>query len=702
MDSSKKTNAKRVKSASILIFTVLAVFVIQLFRIQLVKGNEYAAASKNVDVYSLKAEGARGEILDRNGNVLATNRQGNRIIFSAAYFPSLKNQAQRNEIIISLIKLLESKGEEWIDDLPLVLNEDGSVSFKENSDSYIGYLKSPDMLNLNHYATAQNCFDALKDYYSLKDYSDEDAIKIASVCVSLRKHGFSMTNPYTFAEDVSAATIAAIKERSDFYKGVEHEVITYREYPEKSLAAHLIGVVGVISQSEYDSQKAALEQKLADPSLSDAEKEAIKKRSYDLDDMIGKSGIEKVMEEYLKGADGVKVITKDAEGNLSEKYTEKPAQGETVILTIDAGLQKAAETALEKRIKELTGQKGLEAAGAVAVIDVNTGELLASASYPGYDLSTYYENYSKLSSDPAAPLWNRVLQSTYAPGSTFKPLVSIAALETGTINRDTRFTCSGIFHYKDMDFACLKSHGSTNVVEAIEKSCNIYFYNVADLLGITKMNEYATAFGLGTKTGIELPEAEGVLAGIPYRESLGKLWLPGDTIQASIGESFNLFTPLQLANYCAAIANGGKRYVPHLVKAVKSSDKTSTVLEKEPTVSAETKISPSTISIVREGMLRVITQGSLQSTFQNLKVQAAAKTGTSQTVKMVNGRAVKGNNGFVISFAPYENPEIAVAVLIENVDSGTATGKVAADIYEYYFNTMKSVVVQQPFNSLLP
>lgn len=701
MLSSKKTNLKRVASALIAIFSILGIFVVQLFRIQLINRDEIAA-SKNVDVYTLKVEGARGEILDRNGNVLATNRQGNRIVFSAAHFPSLKNQSERNEIIISLIKLLESKGEEWNDNLPLILNPDGSVSFKENSDSYIEYLKSPDMLNLNHYATAQNCFDALKEYFSLQDYSDEDAIKIASVCVSLRKQGFSITNPYVFAEDVSSATIAAIKERSDFYRGVEHEVVTYREYPEKSLAAHLIGTVGAISQSEYENAKNALEQKLKNPNLTEEEKRALEKRSYDLDDIYGKSGVEKLMEEYLKGADGYKVISRDTDGNLKESYIEEPEKGETVILTIDAGLQKAAEIALEKRIKELTAQKGLEAAGAVAVIDVNTGELLASASYPGYDLSTYYENYSKLASDPAAPLWNRVLQSTYAPGSTFKPLVAIAALETGTVNKYDQYICNSVFHYKGMDFRCLRSHGRTNVVEAIEKSCNIYFYNVADILGINKMNEYATAFGLGSKTGIELPEAEGVLAGIPYRESLGKLWLPGDTIQASIGQSDNLFTPLQLVNYCAAIANGGTRYVPHIIKEVKTPDKSSTIMKKDPAVAFKTNISASTFATVKEGMLRAVTQGSLQSTFKDLKVQAAAKTGTSQTVKIVNGRAVKGNNGFVISFAPYENPEIAVVVLIENVDSGTATAKVAADIYEYYFGTMKSVVPQQPFNTLLP
>jgi len=293
MLSSKKTNLKRVASALIAIFSILGIFVVQLFRIQLINRDEIAA-SKNVDVYTLKVEGARGEILDRNGNVLATNRQGNRIVFSAAHFPSLKNQSERNEIIISLIKLLESKGEEWNDNLPLILNPDGSVSFKENSDSYIEYLKSPDMLNLNHYATAQNCFDALKEYFSLQDYSDEDAIKIASVCVSLRKQGFSITNPYVFAEDVSSATIAAIKERSDFYRGVEHEVVTYREYPEKSLAVHLIGTVGAISQSEYENAKNALEQKLKDPNLTEEEKRALEKRSYDLDDIYGKSGVEKL------------------------------------------------------------------------------------------------------------------------------------------------------------------------------------------------------------------------------------------------------------------------------------------------------------------------------------------------------------------------------------------------------------------------
>lgn len=692
--------ARTIIIASILL-GILAIFTADLVKIQLIDGDEYVAASKRVNIYSLKAEPARGEILDRNGNALVVNRQGNSIIFDASYFPSTRNQAQRNELIIHLINLLESRDEEWIDPLPLFFDEDGNIAFAENREADIEYLKSSELLNLNRYATPENCLDALIERFSLDSYSNVDARKIASVCVELRRNAFSINNPYTFAEDVSTATIAAIKEQSEVFKGVDLNVVSYREYVEHSLASHLLGTVGAIDSDEYNFEKNKLDLLLEDESLADEEIERLKRSAYALNDSIGKSGIEKAMEEYLRGLQGTKVITRDANGQIETEYTKLPVQGNTVILTIDSGIQRTAEVALEKRIKELTTEKGLEAAGAVVVIDVNTGEILASASYPTFDLSTYYEQYSDLAADPASPLWNRALQSAYAPGSTMKPVVAIAALETNTITKDTKYTCQGIISYKDMTFSCLKSHGSVNAVEAIDVSCNIFFYNTADILGITKMNEYSTRFGLGMKTGIELPEATGILAGVSHRDSLGRVWLPGDTLQAAIGQSDNLFTPIQLANYCATIANGGTRYVPHIIKSIKSADYSESIIEKEPEIALETGVSKSSLDIVREGMHRVGTIGFTKNVFANLPVEIAAKTGTSQTVKIVDGKTVKGNNGFVISYGPYEKPEIAVAVLIENVDSGTATATVAADIYDYYFNTMGKIIPPQEINRLL-
>jgi penicillin-binding protein 2 len=688
--------------ATALVLLIFGGYVFDLASVQLVHGEEYAAMVKSVNTYQTAVDAARGGILDRNGNPLVVNRQGYSLIFDLSYFPGSSRQQRRNEIIYNLIRLMEKEEEKWIDALPVVFDGGGNLVFAEKMDAEITYLKSTEMLGLNHYATAQNCFDALVERYSLQEYTKEDARKIASVLFAMRRKGFSMSVPYVFAEDVKLGTVSRVKENSGLYEGVDVKIVTYREYTDGALAVHLLGNVGAISADEYKSQKELLEEKLNDPNISDQEKQALKANEYKLNDTIGKFGVEQVMESYLRGTSGVKTITEDVDGNITEEYTVQPKTGDTVILTMDRDLQKVTETALEKRILELTAAKGLERAGACAVIDVKTGELLASASYPGYDLNTFTQEYGTLAASPDKPLWNRALQGAYAPGSTMKPAIAIAALESGVIDENTRLFCNGTFEYKDRTFDCLDAHGSLNVVEAIDKSCNIFFYRVADMLGINIMNQYSSMFGLGTKTGIELPEANGALASIAYANSLGTEWLPGDTIQAAIGQSYNAFTPLQLANYCAAIANGGTLYTPHIIKSVKSFDYSETILEKTARISQQSTFSEKSLALVREGMRRVAATGFCQAAFQNCPVKVAAKTGTSQVKKYVDGVRIDENNGFLIAYAPYDDPQIAVAVVIEKVNSGTATANVAADIFDYFFSRTPEMAQSPAINRLLP
>lgn len=680
----KITPKRRIISVCIML-AFLVFFAFDLVKVQLIEGEQYDAASSSVSAKTATISAARGEIVDCYGKPLVYNDQGYSIIFDAAYFPTTKEQTRRNEIIISLIRLFESNALVWEDNLPLVIDANGNISYKEDSEKLIEQMKGPDMLDLNEYATAENCFLELVNDYSLQEYSREDARKIASVCYEMRRIYFKIGTPYTFAQDVPDEIVAKIKENSEFYKGVDVRVDPVRKYTNGTLAPHILGRIGAIDADEYKEKKS---------------------EGYKITDFIGKSGIELAMEEYLKGIDGEATVYTDENGNNTTEITTPPSQGNTVVLTIDSGIQEVAQKGLEKALLDYAGKKGnmVENAGAVVVLNCKDSSILASASYPTYDISTYSENAAALNTAPGSPLWNRALLSTYATGSTMKPSVAIAALEEGLIDEDYTVYCSGMYSYLGQNFKCEQAHMTryVNVVNAIDESCNTFFYEVGKNMGIEKMNEYRTLFGLGAKTGCELGEASGVLDSPEYRASLNQKWLPGYTVQSAIGQAGNLFSPIQLANYCAAVANGGTRYRTHFVKSVKSYDYSRTVFENEAEIVAETGVSEKTLEIVRRGMLEVGTTGYCSSYFAHLPVQVAAKTGTSQEIRKIGGVSVKINNGFLIAFAPYDNPEIAVAVVGEGMTSGAFLAPVVADIVEYYYGQSDTLDSYQQENVLIP
>lgn len=652
--------------AMVIIFVCLtAVFVFTLAKNQLIDGKT-ETASNTASVETTEVKATRGQIFDRNGNVIVGNRQGNDVVFNAAEFPEYSKQEERNKLIKSLIDLFETNNVEWNDDMPIVLDANGNYQFAEDREKDIETMKSRDILRLNKYATADDCMNELIDRYKLEGYSKSDARKIASVCYEMKINNFNSANPYTFATDVSDLVASVIKENSGFYKGVDVQIANYREYTDGTLAPHIIGVTGVISAEEYAE---------------------FKNDGYGMDDIVGKTGIEQLYEKQLKGKNGKKIVTTALDGTQTI-VTEGLENGDNVFLTLDAGLQKVTQDALADKINSLdSANKG---GGAAVVMNCKTGEILAIATYPSYDLNSYYKDYDKLVKDANSPLFNRALLSTYAPGSTAKVSTAIGILEEGVADENSTIECTGTYKY---GLVCNNNPDKTtiDIRTAIQDSCNIYFYHFGgELLGIEKMNIYREMLGLGQPTGIELYENTGVLDSPSYRASLGQKWQTGFSLQSAIGQAGNLFTPLQLCNYVSTIANGGTRYSAHLIKSVYSADNSTLIEEKKPEVVCETGFKKENVQIIKEGMRRVATV-TLNGKFDDSVVEVACKTGTSTLEKTINGKKGIYTNGFLITFAPYDDPEICVALAVEGAYSGGSLAPIASSIYNYYYKNTVSI-----------
>ena len=691
----------RTTAVVVLVLFVTSIFIADLFRIQIIQPDEYSS-SVSLSKSSTTVAAVRGEILDSKGTTLAYNVASYSVYFDGSYFPKSAEKESRNKLVLRLIKLFERNHLEYNTMLPIEL-VGGRLVYKENSRAMKEKLFEKGYLNLNMYATPQNCFDALVDYYDLEKQSTENAIKLAGVYFAMVNADFSRSNPFTFAENVSDRVVYILKEQSRYYTGVEVRVDTSREYYDGKIAPHIIGYYDAIDAAEYERQSAKYEEQMADESLTDEEKEVIRLKSYGMTDKIGKFGIENAMEEYLRGTRGVSTTAITADGKKTTSVTREPENGNNVILTFDADYQKKVQKILNTRVERTKGNYSTTAAGSVVVLDVNDFSVLACATYPTFDLSTYKENVVELNTDPASPLWNRALRSTYAPGSTVKPAVAIGGLEEGVVTPDTPITCTVLYKYfPDQTFQCFNNYGhggSAQYVDtAIMNSCNVYFYEVGRRLGIDRLSNYFRKFGLGEKTGVELTEATGVVAGPEEREAAGGTWYPGDVVQAAIGQSDNLFTPIQLATYVATLANGGTKYKAHFVKAIKSSDYTETIYEAEPTVIRELDLSNESKATVKKGMIALSQKF---TPFTELSYPIACKTGTAQIKKKVSGVTVEYTNGFMIAYAPANNPQIAVAIAIENAKS-SGLAEYVAEICDAYFENESEIAAAQTSNSILP
>lgn len=679
----------------ILLALVFGVFIFRLAQWQLIEGADFLKESESTSSSFVVKTAARGEILDKDGNPLATNKTTYNLVFNSL---ELK-RATMNETIHRLILLLEQCSAKWVDRLPITMDASGNYQFKEDSESEIEYMKSASMLRMNEYATAEDCVNAMlsEDFYDITGYSGEDALKIASVRYNMQRSQFSASYPYTFAEDLPIDAVTVVSEYISGIPGVSVEVSTTREYSVGTLAPHIVGTTGLLSAEEYDTLKAEGNTYSSDNIAG-----------YAYNDKIGKSGIEAALEEELRGTNGKIVLETDAEGNLldSSDKSVAPEPGNTVYLTLDSNLQAVANASLAKNVKaaQSAGKEAQKEAiaagaedtvgfgedctsGAVVVLRVEDFAVLASSTYPTYDLEKSLNDanyYEKILKDESNPLFNRAMMGTYTPGSIFKPAVALAALQEGAITTGTEIYCSG--KYINDDFSgytpgCLGVHQDTSVFTAIEKSCNVFFYETGYRLGIRSLTPYCSLLGLGEETGIELSESTGILANPEeYKELHNADWTDGITVQAAIGQSDNSFTPLQLATYVATIANDGVRLRTHLVDKVTDYTRETVVSETESEVMAELGVDQSYLDDVKYAMSLVTTEGGTASRFADYGVKIAAKTGTATTVE-----GVHSDNVTFIAFAPYENPEIAVAVVLEYGAKGTYSMNIAEDIFDAYF-----------------
>ena len=659
-----------------IILAIFLLFAIRLMQLQIVEGDNYLAKAQEGSVQTVTVDAARGEIVDRYGRPLAVNRMGFNIIFDMSYMP----RGSVNGIILELTALLTDQNESWNNSLPIQL-VDGSYVYKENQTDLITTLQND--LGINSYATAEEAMYWLVDEYDIsEELSAADKLTVAGVRWEMTRREYSITTPFTFAEDISIDTVIRIKERSESFPGVEVRETPIREYVAGDIASSIIGLVGPMYKEDYEALVAA------------------GNTDYQMNDTLGKDGLEAAYESYLRGKDGTREVLLDNKGTvLSVEDTEEAVPGNTVVSTIDKDFQDFIQDALADFIQNMaaTGSEGAgkEAqAGSAVVIDVETGGILAAANYPTYDLSTFQQDYETLSTDPLHPLYNRAFMGQYAPGSVFKPAVAIAALSEGVQTATSEEYCSGTFNYLDIVLGCMGVHRDVALTEALSESCNIYFYETGLKLGIDKINEYAQKLGLGVPTGVELPEEDGQLDSPAYRESIGQIWNPGYLIQASIGQANVLATPLQLAVYTATIANDGVRYQAHLVDSIKTYNFDETVKEFEPVVVDEIT-DKAAVEAVQAGMLECAQTGSAHYYFADYPIKVACKTGTPQT-----GTNVVTNATF-IAYAPYDNPKIAVAVVVEKGGAGYLLGPLVRQIFDEYFFGQSSMENAPSYNTLL-
>lgn len=638
----------------------LVLFFAVLYDAQVVHGSENRARSITSNTASETVTASRGIITDRNGKVLVSNRLAYTLVVDKSSFG--KDEAALNDAIWQLIQLCQEQGVTWNDTLPMTTGSSPQLTSKSLTKSFREYL---DGNKLPTDGGSAEVLAAMRELYKVDDsYTDAQARLIVGV-----RYELDGRSSYTFTEDVSTELLGRITDGK--YRGVTIKTAAARVYNTK-LAAHILGTVGAIWQEEWRSDESTGYVGYAD-------------KGYNMNDLVGKDGVEKAFEEYLHGKDGKRLITTDENGKITgELYTREPQPGGTVALTIDIDLQQVVEDTLASTIQGMIDKDSNERGGAAAVIQVGTGEVLAMASYPTYDLETFNQDYDELVKDERLPMFNRATQGVYAPGSTFKLCTSVAALEEGIITPSTIIEDKGIYtYYVDPQPMCWiwrqahTTHGRINVSQAIVDSCNYFYYEVGRLTGIKKLDEYATAFGLGQSTGIEIGDVSGVLASPEWAEAHDREWTDGQTITAAIGQSYNLFTPLQLANYVATLVSGGEHYEAHLLKNVKSYDNSRVVDVYGKGPLNDLNISDSTMAAVTKGM-HDLTYDSLRSAFSRCVVEAGAKTGSAQV-----GTDIA--NGTFVAYAPYDDPEIAIAIVVEKGGSGSLLANAAVDIINAWF-----------------
>lgn len=678
----------RIIALIIIASIIFSLAVMRAFEFQVVKGASYLDEINKNTAATVVIPAARGEILDRNGVPFTKNKA----IFNVEFDYVFMKKDTENQIINNLIMLFEKKGQKWIDDLPITSTQ--PYQFIEGKEVEIKRLRKT--LDVNEYATAVDCMEqiymqcGIKKYENkkgkcthcnkkieecdYKGYSEEMSRKIAGVRANMLQKQFSRNNSrYVFAEDVTPEMVTLIREFSTELVGVEIAETALRTYISGDVAPHILGSMGPIYAEEV--------------------KYYVDELKYNYNDLVGKSGVEKLMNQELHGTNGEMKVIKNNLGDIIDIYESKPpVAGKNVKLTLDYNFQKDVQQILADYIKNFneTNKKGKKSTSAsIVVLDVKTGGVLASVSYPYYDINEYKTNYGELLKAEGNPLMNYALNGTYRPGSTFKPVVAAAGLTEGTIAPSTTVTCNRVYTYwDDYQPSCLGHHGATNVVKALQVSCNIFFYDTGRQLGIDKINKYANLMGLGTDTGIELNAATGNMSSPEFAKSHNLDWHPGHVAQSAIGQMHTAVTPLQMAVEASTVANKGTRYNVHIIDSIVSNDNKKVYFKKNPTIASQFNLKDSDFKAISDGMVLAGQSLSSPNQLTDLGYRVAVKTGTPEVYKSENN--VKTNHAF-IAFAPVDEPEIAISCM---VDDGFASHQMLRKILLAYEKTKG--IVREP------
>ena len=664
---------------TVIVYIIGIVLLIQLFNLQILHGEEYLEKSSSRLTRETTIVAARGDILDRNGNVLA----GTINQYSVGIYKSKIDNQILNNTLLKVTQILEKNGDTYKDEFPIEINP---VKFTIKEEKLKNWLKKN---GFEENLSAEEVLQEFKEKYEITNENVEEIRKIIALRYGIQTEGYTSMRAYTIAENISIKSVAMFEEQSLDFPGVAVEATSIRNYLSGTLASHILGYVGGINEEELKRMQ-----------------------EYSMNDYIGKTGIEYVYEPYLRGENGKKQTDMSIDGTTTGEYiTQEAVQGDSVVLTIDANLQEATETALENNIKKITTGGFAEQrevnAGAAVVLDVKTGEVLALASYPDYEPQLFVngistEKWNEYTGGKESALVNRTIQSAYAPGSVFKMISAIAALETGAISITETVNDTGVYP-KGYNPKCWiytregRGHGALNVSGAIKNSCNYYFYEVITRMGIENLEKYATYFGLGQKTNIELPgEVSGTLAGKTLYDKLGETWYYGNSLSAVIGQAENNFTPLQMARYIAMLANGGEKINVSIVKDVvdvngnsKSKEEIKNYTQEKLNLSEvnneDLDINDENLRAVLEGMKSVTTEsgGTAYGVFKDFEVEVGGKTGSAEAGGKVNA--------WFAGFAPYDNPEIAIVVMVENGSHGSYSAEVVRDIVEEHFKLKKVV-----------
>ena len=672
----RKTAVRRMMLLIAAAAVIIGLYGFRLIFLQLVNGDSFTAQATNTTDYKFTVTAARGDIVDSKGERIASSTTGYSVVLNKL----LMGDEDLDTMLQKIVGLLGKNGESWNDSL-LIGQPDAAGHYEftaasDNAAEQKALAAMKDNLGLQQYATADDVMEKLVEDYDLADFSLYWQRVLSGIHYEMQLQAFSNVNNFVMAENVSEATVATIKENSLSLPGVEIVETSTRSYEQGTVLPHVLGRVGKITAEKW---------KVTDENGQVTY--PLKEKGYNMNDIIGISGLESAYEDELRGKDGVETITRNSDGVIvNTALTTVPEPGHTVQLTIDSEFQKAVDQALAKNvewIKNTYADSKQANAGAVVVIDVKTGGVLAASNYPSFDQNLYAAQYSEYSADENMPLFNRALQGLYTPGSTYKPSVAVAGLDTGLLNRNSTVNCTRVYtYYKDYRPRCAQhghGNGPIDVVNAIKWSCNIFFYDVGRRLTSDVYDAYAYKLGLGQRTGVEVSEALGHLTtknDSNYTESLD--------IQAAIGQGNTAVTPIQLATYAATLANRGTRYRTHFVKAILDSNTGETLEETQPEVMDVVEDKGETFDLVREGM-----KGVAQTipALAGYPYTIACKTGSPQRSEgyYVGSTYKHYTNAAMIAYGPAEDPEIAIGVVVEYGGAGTRTGQLVADIFNAYY-----------------